>query len=79
MLQLFVHEGKGDLAAGSVLGLTTPLPVVHPDHSLDTALRRLGDAPLLPVVHRAEPGRLVGVITIDDILAHYRTRMDTGS
>jgi CIC family chloride channel protein len=79
MLQLFVHEGKGDLAAGSVLGLTTPLPVVHPDHSLDTALRRLGDAPLLPVVHRAEPGRLVGVITIDDILAHYRARMDTGS
>jgi CIC family chloride channel protein len=78
MLQLFLNEGKGDLAAGSVLGLTTPLPIVHPDHSLDTALRRLGDAPLLPVVHRADPRRLVGVIAIEDILAHYRSRVDTG-
>lgn len=76
-LQLFVHEGKGDLAAGSVLGLTTPLPVVHPDHSLDAALRRLGSAPLLPVVHRANPRRLVGVITVEDILGHYRSSPDS--
>jgi CBS domain-containing protein len=71
-LQLFVDEGKEDLAVGSVLGLVPPLPVVHPDHTLDTALRRLGDAPLLPVVHRADPRRLIGVIGIEDILSSYR-------
>jgi hypothetical protein len=42
------------------------------DQSLETALRLLGTRPLLPVVHRADPGRLEGVVTLDDILAVYR-------
>ena len=71
-LKTLVDEGKGDLAVGSVLGLATPLPLVHPDQSLDVALRRLGDRPFLPVVHRAESGRLMGVVGIDDILGAYR-------
>jgi CBS domain-containing protein len=74
VLREYVDEGKGDLALGSVLGLATPLPVVHPDQSLDVALRRLGDRPFLPVVHRAEAGRLVGVVGIQDILSAYRKR-----
>lgn len=67
-----VAEGKGSLALGSMLALATPLPVVHPDQPLDVALRRLGDRPFLPVIHRAEAGRLVGVIGIQDILSAYR-------
>ena len=72
MLQQFVADGKGDLALGSALGMATPLPVIHPDHALDMALRRLGDYPFLPVVHRADPRQLVGVIAIEDILENYR-------
>jgi CIC family chloride channel protein len=71
-LRTFAEEGKGALAVGSVLGLATPLPLVHPDQSLDVALRRLGDRPFLPVVHRAESGRLVGVVGLQDILGTYK-------
>jgi chloride channel protein, CIC family len=48
------------------------LPRLHPDQSLDLALRLLRDAPYLPVVHRADARRLVGVLSLDDILAAYR-------
>ena len=76
MLQQFVTDGKGDLALGSVLGIATPVPVLHPDHPLEMALRRLGDYPFLPVVHRANPRQLIGVIAVQDILANYRSRIE---
>jgi CIC family chloride channel protein len=65
-------DGKGGLALGSVLALATPLPVLHPDQPLDVALRSLGDHACLPVVHRADAGRLVGVVAIEDVLTTYR-------
>ena len=67
------RDGKAGLTLSSIVALNTPLPVVHPDHPLDLALRSLGDRPFLPVVHRAEPGRLVGIIGLDEILGSYRT------
>jgi len=48
------------------------LPHLHPDHSLDIAMRRIGDWPLLPVVHRADGNKLVGVLSLADILETYR-------
>ena len=48
------------------------LPRLHPDQSLDLALRLMRDAPFLPVVHRADARRLLGVLSLDDILAAYR-------
>jgi CIC family chloride channel protein len=48
------------------------LPRLHPDQSLDLALRLLREAPFLPVVHRANARRLLGVVSLDDILAAYR-------
>lgn len=71
-LKALSEEGKGELAVGSVLALVDPLPVVHPDEPLEVALAALGGRSLIPVVHRAEPGRLVGVIGTDDILRAYR-------
>jgi CIC family chloride channel protein len=71
-LTSLVDEGKAELTLGSAFGLATPLPVVHPDQPLDTALRRLGDRPFLPVVHRARVSRLVGVVTLEGILRAYR-------
>jgi len=48
-------------------------PHVHPDHSLSLALERMGTLGLnvLPVVSRANVRQLIGIITLDDILAAY--------
>jgi len=48
------------------------VPHLHPDHPLDVAMRRMGDWPLLPVVHRADGNKLVGVVSLADILETYR-------
>ena len=50
-------------------------PHVHPDQPLELAMRRLADSRLtsLPVVNRDDVRRVLGVISVDDILAAYRT------
>lgn len=73
-LRAFVDEGKGDLALGSVFGLAAPVPVVHPDESLESVLRRVGSRPFLPVVHRADAQRVLGIVTVEDILSAYGRR-----
>ena len=52
--------------------LTRTIPYLHPDHPLDTALRVMGEWPLLPVVHRANLQRLLGVVSLDDVMRAYR-------
>ncbi len=52
--------------------LTGTIPYLHPDHPLDTALRVMGEWPLLPVVHRANLQQLLGVVSIDDVMRAYR-------
>jgi CIC family chloride channel protein len=54
------------------------LPRLHPDQSLDIALRLLRDAPFLPVVHRADARRLLGVLSLDDVLTAYRNSSAPG-
>lgn len=48
------------------------VPEIHPDQPLEFALRQIGDWPYLPVVHRANPAKLVGVISLADIVAGYK-------
>ena len=50
----------------------SPLPHVHPDHSVEEALRRLGDLPFLPVVNRANFLQLEGVVGLQEVLQAYR-------
>ena len=52
---------------------TIPVPHLHPDHSLTLALERLGTLPhdVLPVVSRENVRRLLGVVTLQDILKAY--------
>jgi chloride channel protein, CIC family len=69
-LKRAASEEKGAQRVRALLGDTT-LPIVHPDQTLEVALRRMGDWPLLPVVHRANFSQLVGVITLNDILKTY--------
>jgi CIC family chloride channel protein len=51
-------------------------PHVHTDHSLHSALDRMGAAGVeaLPVVSRANVHQLLGIVTLDDVLALYRVR-----
>jgi chloride channel protein, CIC family len=49
-----------------------PIPSLHPDLPLDTALRYLDRWPLVPVVNRANLRQLEGVITQRDVLERYR-------
>jgi CBS domain-containing protein len=70
-LQDAQKAGKGPLPLANVLP-GTRLPRLHADQSLDLALRLIRDAPLLPVVHRADARHLVGLLSLDDILAAYR-------
>ena len=52
--------------------LTASIPFLHPDHPLDTALRLIGEWPLLPVVHRADTQKLLGVVSLNDVVRAYR-------
>jgi CBS domain-containing protein len=46
---------------------------LHPDHTLGIALQRMGasHSTVLPVVSRADVRQLIGIVTLDDILATY--------
>jgi CIC family chloride channel protein len=46
-------------------------PYPYPDQSLETALRLLRGRKLVPVVHRADTKRMVGVLRLDDVLQTY--------
>lgn len=70
-LKVMAVQGKGNLALAESEFLH-PLPHVHPDHPLNVVLRRIDDFPFLPVVHRADLQKLVGVIALADIVAAYR-------
>ncbi len=52
---------------------TENFPHVHPDHSLEVALRRLAEnhLPVLPVVSRSNVRELKGTISVDDIMQSY--------
>jgi CIC family chloride channel protein len=49
-----------------------PLPIIFPDEALDEVLRWTGDWPVLPVVNRANLGKIEGVLTLPDILHAFR-------
>ncbi|MGH9470330.1 MAG: chloride channel protein [Terriglobia bacterium] len=69
MLQQASQTGAQHLAG---LPKAEWLPWVYPDQPLDLALRIIGDRPLLPVLNRAEVGKLEGVVSLQDILRAYR-------
>jgi CIC family chloride channel protein len=70
-LKTMIKEGKNTLTLASVLA-GRQVPFLHPDHSLDTALRYVDRWPLVPVVSRADFRQLEGVITQQDVLKRYR-------
>lgn len=69
-LEAAAHQGRGAMALREAFPLA-PTPRLYPDLALDTALRLLGSHPLLPVLNRARPGQVLGVITLEDIHRAY--------
>jgi len=70
-LRAAVQQGKAGVSLrDAVPGIR--LPRLHPDQSLDLALRLMRDSGFHPVIHRAEPHRLIGVLGLDGILEAYR-------
>ena len=63
-------EGKGEMTLGTALP-TGRLPYLHPDLPLEMALRHVYQAPIVPVVSRADFGKLEGVISRDAVLNKY--------
>lgn len=49
-----------------------PLPYLFRDQTLEEALQVIGDWPLLPVVSRANLGKLEGILTLADMLRAFR-------
>jgi CIC family chloride channel protein len=76
MLKRLVGEGKGEMTLGSAL-VTPALPYLHPDQTLETALRYVYQVSFVPVVHRADLGRLEGVISRDEVLEKYKVAQRT--
>jgi len=63
-------EGKGQQTLAQVLP-EGRMPQIYPDNRLEVALRHIAHWPFLPVMHRADPKRLVGVIALRDIMGTF--------
>jgi len=70
-LLTMANEGRGVTTLGALLSIA-PLPYLHPDHPLETALRYVDRWPLVPVVNRADFRKLEGVVTQRHVLERYR-------
>jgi CIC family chloride channel protein len=70
-VQRLATDSSNNSTAGQVAS-EGPLPMVFPDESLEEVLRWAGDWPVLPVVSRADLGRLEGILTLSDILHAFR-------
>jgi len=70
-LRALAAEGKGGSPLSSATTIS-PLPFLHPDHPLETALRYVDRWPVIPVVNRADFRQLEGIISQRDVLDRYR-------
>jgi CIC family chloride channel protein len=71
-LQQFLHDGKGELTLATLFR-DSELPHFYPDQPLHFALSHLYEWPALPIVHRANPQQLEGVLRLADALRAYRS------
>ncbi|HUP03164.1 MAG TPA: chloride channel protein [Bryobacteraceae bacterium] len=70
-LENLVREGKGSQTLNFAFA-GRRAPYLHPDQPLDMALRFVDRSTLVPVVSRADFGKLEGVISQGDVLGRYR-------
>jgi hypothetical protein len=70
-LQQLIEEGKGELTVATLFR-DSELPHFYPDQPLHFALSYLYEWPAIPIVHRANPQKLEGVLKLADALRAYR-------
>jgi CIC family chloride channel protein len=72
--ELTLLNAREDAAHRPLADLLPPiaLPYLYPDQSIEFALRVLHDRLFVPVVHRADGTRLVGLLTLEDVVRVYR-------
>jgi CIC family chloride channel protein len=63
-------EGKGEHTLGSLIP-PQPLPFLFPDLPLDSAIRFVQTNAIVPVVNRANPQKLEGIVTSESVFAKY--------
>jgi CBS domain-containing protein len=71
VLKKLADEGKSESTLVSVLPIRH-VPHLHPDMPLEVALRYVSQFPLVPVVHRADLHKLIGIISREDIIKKYQ-------
>jgi CIC family chloride channel protein len=74
-LEKAIEDGDSDKTVYRAMPLRTVVRL-YPDLSLDSALRLLANYPILPVVSRANPNQLLGIITLSDVHAAYGIAAD---
>jgi CIC family chloride channel protein len=76
VLDSALRRGVGDAPISTVVScdVLDKLPLLHPDESADIVLHRLGQSKLsvLPVVDRRDITRVLGEVTLEDLLDAYR-------
>lgn len=65
-----VAEGSGHKTIAHILP-EARMPQIYPDNRLEVALRYIAHWPFLPVMHRADPKQLVGLIALRDIMSTF--------
>jgi hypothetical protein len=65
-----VEAGQGEEALDHAV-MARAVVRLYPDLSLDSAMRLLGAYPILPVSSRANPNRLLGTLTLNDVHRAY--------
>ena len=62
-----VEQGPDEQTVASLLS-EPHMPQIYPDHSLEVALRHISQWPFLPVIHRANTRKVVGLIAMNDVM-----------
>lgn len=75
------RQAQGDGRGRKLADVVGPdrVPRLHPDQPLDAALGPAQTRPVVPIVNRADPGKLEGVLTLEDVLAAYRRQNGLGA
>lgn len=66
-LEDLARDGKAQITIAHILP-ETRMPQIYPDNRLEVALRHIAHWPFLPVIHRADPRQLVGLISLRDVM-----------
>lgn len=64
------QEGKGEHTLGSLIS-AQPLPSLYPDLPLESALGFVQSCPIVPVVNRANPQKVEGIVSSQSVFAKY--------